>query len=211
MPRVDEAHKVDRRTAILDAAERCFARSGFHGASMAEICAEAEMSPGALYRYFPSKEALTEGLVERDLAEASQAFAMLAGAPDVWDAFGALGRHYLVERPRAEVAVWIETMAEVARNPQIAALRKKTDEMIRGHLTGVLALAKERGQASPHADLGAICEFMMTFADGLLLRRVRDPDFDATGALASMFAMTRAMLAAPPPASNDNRSIDPTL
>ena len=42
----------------LAAAQRCFVRSGFHGASMQDICAEAGMSPGNLYRYFPSKEAL---------------------------------------------------------------------------------------------------------------------------------------------------------
>jgi TetR/AcrR family transcriptional repressor of uid operon len=45
---------------ILTAAMNCFIRSGFRGASMNEICSEAGMSPGALYRYFPSKEAIIE-------------------------------------------------------------------------------------------------------------------------------------------------------
>ena len=54
--------QADRRAEILDAAERCFIRSGFHQASMQEICAEAKMSPGNLYRYFPSKEAIIAGI-----------------------------------------------------------------------------------------------------------------------------------------------------
>ena len=58
--------RAERREAqtvrILDAAKKCFVRSGFQGASMHDICKEAEMSPGALYRYFPSKEAIIEAI-----------------------------------------------------------------------------------------------------------------------------------------------------
>ena len=53
---------ADRRSAILDAAERCFAQSGFHQASMHDICVAAGMSPGNLYRYFASKEAIIAGI-----------------------------------------------------------------------------------------------------------------------------------------------------
>ena len=58
MRRANAQLQSDRRAEILAAAQRCFVRSGFHGASMQDICAEAGMSPGNLYRYFPSKEAL---------------------------------------------------------------------------------------------------------------------------------------------------------
>src|SRR6185503_14838904 len=70
MRRANAQLQSDRRAEILDAAERCFARAGFHQASMQEICAEAGMSPGNLYRYFPSKEALIAGISERNRAEA---------------------------------------------------------------------------------------------------------------------------------------------
>ena len=56
MRRANVQLRYDRRDEILAAAQRCFARSGFHGASMQDICAEAGMSPGNLYRYFPSKD-----------------------------------------------------------------------------------------------------------------------------------------------------------
>lgn len=39
MPRIDTLQRTDKQSAILEAAERCFVRSGFHGASMSEICA----------------------------------------------------------------------------------------------------------------------------------------------------------------------------
>ncbi len=58
-------HQTDRRATILDAAEQCFSRSGFHQTSMSDICQAAGMSPGNLYRYFPSKEAIIAGIIER--------------------------------------------------------------------------------------------------------------------------------------------------
>ena len=75
MRRANVQLRYDRRDEILAAAQRCFVRSGFHGASMQDICAEAGMSPGNLYRYFPSKEALVAGIAERDRAEVAQQFA----------------------------------------------------------------------------------------------------------------------------------------
>lgn len=52
---VTRAERRDQQTQrILDAARACFVRHGFQGASMQQICAEAGMSPGALYRYFAS-------------------------------------------------------------------------------------------------------------------------------------------------------------
>ena len=50
---LSRAERRDQQTQrILDAAKACFVRYGFQGASMQQICAEAGMSPGALYRYF---------------------------------------------------------------------------------------------------------------------------------------------------------------
>ena len=65
-------HQTDRRATILDAAEHCFSRSGFHQTSMSDICQAAGMSPGNLYRYFPSKEAIIAGIIERHRMHASE-------------------------------------------------------------------------------------------------------------------------------------------
>jgi AcrR family transcriptional regulator len=68
---------TERHARILDAAERCFVRSGFHRTTMQDIAAEAKMSPGNLYRYFQSKDALVAGITERDRAEIAGDFANL--------------------------------------------------------------------------------------------------------------------------------------
>jgi len=74
---------------ILDAAEQCFARAGFHRTTVHDICREAGVSPGALYVYFDSKEALIAGISERDRAEFADRLDALANAPERAD-------HYFV-------------------------------------------------------------------------------------------------------------------
>src|SRR5437868_3902227 len=81
-------HQTDRRAAILDAAEQCFSHSGFHQTSMSDICQAASMSPGNLYRYFPSKEAIIEGIVARHRAQASADFDAMENAPSFWESVG---------------------------------------------------------------------------------------------------------------------------
>ena len=62
MPKLKPEVQQARRERILDAAEQCFARAGFHRTTMHDICKEAGVSPGALYVYFDSKEALVNAL-----------------------------------------------------------------------------------------------------------------------------------------------------
>jgi len=69
MPRVAarerEAYFEARQEEILEAALRVFARRGFDAASVEAVAAEAGLSKGTLYLYFPTKAALLEGLVQR--------------------------------------------------------------------------------------------------------------------------------------------------
>jgi AcrR family transcriptional regulator len=64
-----QAHAGAQRARILAAATTCFAEHGFHAASMASIAEAARMSPGLMYRYFPSKSAIVLAIIERQLAE----------------------------------------------------------------------------------------------------------------------------------------------
>jgi AcrR family transcriptional regulator len=60
MKEAREAYSHVRRNQILHAAITSFARNGFHKTTMQDIATEARLSPGALYRYFESKEQIIE-------------------------------------------------------------------------------------------------------------------------------------------------------
>src|SRR3569833_2471963 len=54
-----------RPDEVLDAALDLFIEKGFAATRVADIAARAGLSKGAVYLYFPSKEAILEGLVKR--------------------------------------------------------------------------------------------------------------------------------------------------
>jgi AcrR family transcriptional regulator len=197
MRRADVQRQSDRRLEILDAAQRCFARAGFHGASMQEICAEAGMSPGNLYRYFPSKEALIAGICERNRAEAADSLLAVDRAPGFFDGLAALARHYLVERPDEEAGLCAEIMAESRRNPEIARMQTELERDIKGRLIDMLRRAAGRGEISSAVDLDGAATMLMVLADGMSWRRACDPSFDAEAALPHVLHMVQCLLMRP--------------
>jgi AcrR family transcriptional regulator len=58
VPKVSEDHKNRRREQIVEGARRCFARHGYEGATVARLEVEIGLSRGAIFNYYPNKEAL---------------------------------------------------------------------------------------------------------------------------------------------------------
>jgi TetR/AcrR family transcriptional regulator, repressor for uid operon len=197
MRRANAQLQSDRRAEILDAARRCFARSGFHQASMQDICAEAGMSPGNLYRYFPSKEALIAGIIERDRADAAVDFAMMAKAPDFFTGLAKLAHHYLVERTDDEIGLCADIMAESRRNPEIARIRRTIDDDVKAGLLNVLRQAAERGEISRELDLEKAVIVMLALGDGIEIRRAVDPSFRPEQVLPLILHMVHCLLTEP--------------
>jgi AcrR family transcriptional regulator len=187
----------DRRTEILDAAERCFARAGFHRASMQDICGEASMSAGNLYRYFPSKEALIAGICERNRAEAVESFSLVDSAPEFFDGLACLARHHLVDRSDDEVSLCAEIMAESRRHPEIAKLYQGIENDIKDRIAAMLKRAAGRGEIRNDVDIDAVASVLMVLGDGMSWRRSVDPGFDAETALPMILKMVHCLLAKP--------------
>ena len=61
------APRAVRRAQILDAAQRCFARCGYHRATMDDLADAAGLSKGSLYWHFHSKEQLLLALFDRTM------------------------------------------------------------------------------------------------------------------------------------------------
>ena len=155
------------------------------------------MSPGNLYRYFPSKESIIAGICERDRADAARDFAALDAAPDFFAGLEGLARHYLVERPDEEVALWAEIMAESRRNPEIAQLFKEGEIDVKARFVDMLRRAAARGEISTDLDFEAATVALMAVADGMTWRRVVDPTFDAEAVLPSILTMVHGLLTNP--------------
>lgn len=184
----------DRRSEILDAARRCFARTGFHQTSMQQICTEAGMSPGNLYRYFPSKEAIIAGITERDRAEVGAQLADAQFTTDFFATFEALARLHFVERTDDDIVLCAQMISETRRNPTISKIMNEFDADVRERLVTMLRAAQERGDIARDADIGAAVEMLMIMADGVWWRRAVDRNFDAEAALPMFFDIAKYML-----------------
>ncbi|MGO9156369.1 TetR/AcrR family transcriptional regulator [Mycobacterium sp.] len=69
MPRVIK-HPDIRRAELLDRASGLFLRHGYDNVSLNDLIADAGVSKGAFYHWFPSKDALIAALAERSAREA---------------------------------------------------------------------------------------------------------------------------------------------
>lgn len=175
----DSDGQEERRTRILDCAERCFVRSGFHRTTMQDIAAEAGMSPGNLYRYFQSKDAVVVGMAERDRAELGRDFGELAEASDLPAAFRAMARKHFVEEAPEKSVLCLEIWAESSRNPRFAEVSAQFEREVVGRLGSLIRGAQERGHVARDLDPDAIAITIVTFANGLFVRRAIAPGFDA--------------------------------
>lgn len=187
------APERDRRAEILAAAERAFVRNGFHGASMALVADEAGMSAGNLYRYFPSKEAMVEGLCMLDQEERVASFAALANAPSVFEAMAHGLRQHLLCKPPEKAAMILEVWAEGARNPRIAEMGRAIDADVTAGLTKVFEAAKTTGEAHATLDPAFAARVVYTLVSGLFRRIAHESAFDVEAEAAMMLGVVRAL------------------
>lgn len=193
-PNAAEPSLSERHIRILDAAERVFARAGFHAATMQDVAREAGMSPGNLYRYFASKDVLVAGMAERDRSQIAQDFADLCPARGpVLDQLEALGRRLLVEEPRDKAVIALQIWAEAARNPEMARMCASIDGTVMRGLAAAVAEAKRNGELPERLDEQRFLLAISMMADGFLCRRGVDPFFDSALAGKALFAAMRAL------------------
>ena len=73
MPRtVNEQDRTLKRSENLDAAQQLVYTKGYEQMAIQDVLNELQMSKGAFYHYFDSKQALLEALIERMQQEAEQ-------------------------------------------------------------------------------------------------------------------------------------------
>ena len=181
MPKVTEAHLEARRQQILDAAWACFARKGYHQATMQDICRESDLSPGAIYRYFVSKEAILKATADRS-TEMNRALFDVARseAEGPLDALELLAQAMLSMFNDPMFETWtrldVETRPEFLRNEALRESAKGQLTFWRTALTQVMAEAKEKGQLKAEVDPEALAVLMISAWEGLRQFRLIDPD-----------------------------------
>lgn len=194
MPKLKPDTQRARREHILDAALTCFAHGGFHATTMQTICREAGVSPGALYVYFDSKEALIAGLCERDRAEFAERFASLATAPDFLEALNAIGQHYFIDEGAEKQRFVIEMGIEATRNPRIAEIFMSVDKFCSDNFEALFLRLQEEGRIAPRTDIQTLVKVFNVIGDGMFWRRAIHPTADMRAVLPVMIDLIGTLL-----------------
>jgi AcrR family transcriptional regulator len=125
-PRLSRAEtKENTHRLLLEAAQTAFVRSGYQGATLDVIAAEAGFTKGAVYAHFRNKEALFLELLadgmKRNTEAAEQILFSLAGNPERLD--DALGQWIdQVDALNTVPLLALEMELESRRNPSFAIL-----------------------------------------------------------------------------------------
>lgn len=194
MPKLKPDTQRARREHILDAAERCFSRSGFHATSMQDICREAAVSPGALYVYFASKEALIAGIAERDRLEFQSRFEALTSAPDFFAALKAIGDSYFVHDPQHKRLMCVEIGLESTRNAQVGEIHRSVDDYVLASFAALFQRMIDQDRIRPDLDAASLARVFMVIGDGMFWRRAIDPDFDAAATMPAVIGLVANLL-----------------
>ena len=179
MPKVTEEHLQARRRQILSAALRCFARQGFHRATMQDIFREADLSPGAVYSYFGSKDELIAAIIAAMMGFVAETAALFSqplpdgrlrrpgqALAEVIERYQRFELGTVEERAR----IFPHLVGEQQRDPQLNAAVRAGIERLRGGFEGLARVAQERGELDQDLDPEQFGRLAISLLQGLLLQ-----------------------------------------
>lgn len=172
MPKISDEQKEARRQEILVAAQQCFARHGYEGATVVRLEEATGLSRGAIFNYFGSKQALFVAVS----LQSSDRFV------EIWLEHG---YRALLEAIAHEDADWLAVQVESAR-------RVRTDPLFRDEIERAVAERKatkgerferlrRQGSVRDDVPIELVVEFLALVANGLAFERVGGgdlPDLD---------------------------------
>jgi AcrR family transcriptional regulator len=173
MPRIaDPALPERRRAQILDAALACFREHGFRQTTIEAICAEARISPGALYRYFGSKADIIAAIALDARAEAETGLDQLTDAERLIDGLTELARAFFSSfAAGGDQALLADVWAEAARDPLLAQALRDRDEVAGARIAAAISKAQHDGGVYPALAADEAAEMLMAALEGMALRR----------------------------------------
>jgi len=183
VPRVSPHYLQERRRRIIEAASEVFSRKGVKAATMAEVAAAAGLSPGAIYRYFASKEDLARVCMGINAQEVADAWRQtVAAAVHPLEAFLGLSRGAFeaMRDDREGSILSIERLLDAARSPDSAFALEVISERktIEAAVAETIERAQLAGELPADIDPRLLAESLLAFYYGARLMSMVDPAWE---------------------------------
>jgi AcrR family transcriptional regulator len=183
MPKVTEAHVESRRQQIIQAACICISRKGFQETTMRDIFEAAELSAGAVYGYFSSKDDLLKAIAEEALRSNEALLNRMRRAEGARQRIVEFFRIVLdpeccpeppVDISRMKVGLW----AEAVRSPDVRAVAQRNYQTVVASLAHLVGEGQESGELRKGLDPTATAQILISLFEGLTLQRALDSTVD---------------------------------
>lgn len=171
----NDVFQAQRQQQIISAAKNCFSRSGFHGASMADISHESGLGAGQIYRYFSSKELIVSETI-KNIAESWRLFLVtnfqlkistseiIDTESEFWQAWSFRDRCLL-----------LEMYSEASRNKSVRELLAQEEYRLIAELDRVFQQHMPEAGAQQRSDR---IQFLLMLVDGVACRTFGDKHLD---------------------------------
>ncbi len=175
MRKIDPVKHDEKRQEILEAAEECFVRGGFQGTSISQICASAHISPGHLYHYFDSKEAIIDAIADKGLDKATCHFREMMQGPNAVDAISAQIEIMKKRSKHAGSLLMLDMLAEASRNSAMAKIVQKQSKKICAFIADLLRSGQAHGHVDKNLDVDVAAHLLLCLIDGTKSLIIRNP------------------------------------
>jgi AcrR family transcriptional regulator len=185
-----------KATRIVEAMRTSVAARGIAGSTFDAVAAEAGVSRGLLHYYFGTKERLLIEVVRREAEvrteRLEEAIEVAGDADAVLDALVRSFEDWLGDGPAPVMIYEMLTLAQ--RNEEIAAELAVLGRRTRSHLGEALERKRAAGVLSLRVAAELAAMFLFALADGVIVRRLSEPELDIGPLTEQAIAAARAVL-----------------
>jgi AcrR family transcriptional regulator len=190
--------RAERRAEILEAAESCFARLGFHRTTMRDVIAEAGLSAGCVYKHFRSKHEIIAAIASDRHASEMDLLSKAEAAQDPVAALRLISRHFIEQlATRAGMksrAVGVQTWAEALHDDEVLRHVRKGIEQPLAKIAALIARAQKAERLVTSVDPDALARASIALFHGFVLQKLWDPKVPHEPYLAALDALLAGLV-----------------
>lgn len=202
MPRrVDPVKHAAKRQHILDSAAVLIAEQGYDRTTTSQLCAQAGISLGTLYHYFPGKKQVFLAVLTQDQQDTAALLDDLLDAeqPDAVEALLAFVQHLAQPATAHRIVpkLVLEAMLQAHRDSEIRSTLEGAETSEREGIRRLLTRAADAGQVDQELDSGDAAAWISALVNALYLEAAMNPSFDAATQLPLLMRTVRGFLLEP--------------
>lgn len=131
------------------------------------------MSPGHLYHYFESKEAIMGAIIEMMLASATERFSQTMTSSDALAALIAEMQHTRMGKNGGRHTLFVDMLAEAGRNQELARILQVHSRGMQKLLADFLRNGQTQGRIDSSLDADTAAALLIGVVDGCKIMAIR--------------------------------------